>query len=98
MGYYHGLAEAFRGRGFRCEVFFEKKKISQQFRLAEKKLIPLALICGEEEQRRGTVSLRNMKDRTTLEGLNMEEAFEKAKDLLPHAQSENPRAPGKKEE
>jgi hypothetical protein len=39
-----------------------------------------------------------MKDRTTLEGLNMEEAFEKAKDLLPHAQSENPRAPGKKEE
>jgi histidyl-tRNA synthetase len=98
MGYYHGLAEAFRGRGFRCEVFFEKKKISQQFRLAEKKLIPLALICGEEEQRRGTVSLRNMKDRTTLEGLNMEEAFEKAKHLLSHAQSENPSAPGKKEE
>ncbi len=53
---YHSMAETFRNQGISAEVYPEKKKLSAQFQLAEKKGIPLGLICGEDEINRDVVT------------------------------------------
>jgi histidyl-tRNA synthetase len=63
------LAEAFRRRGIRCEVFLEPKKLTQQFILAEKKGIPWVIIPEGE-----TLTLRNIAARENTEGLDVEAA------------------------
>ncbi len=71
IAHYHYLAEQFRRRGLRCEVFPESKKLGQQFAFAEKKGIPYAVICGRVEYEAGTVNLRILGSRENVKDLDI---------------------------
>jgi histidyl-tRNA synthetase len=73
-GAYQALAEKFRERGAACEVFFEAKKLTQQFALAEKKGAEFVIIPGEAPLA-GTLTLREISGRRNRENLNFEEVL-----------------------
>jgi histidyl-tRNA synthetase len=79
---YHGFAQALRAAGIPAEVYPDKKKLSVQFAYAEKKGIPLGLVCGVDEERAGTVGLKDLRSRESYDGLTISAAIEKAKELL----------------
>jgi histidyl-tRNA synthetase len=74
VGRYHAIAEALRGAGIPAEVYPEKRRLAAQFAYAEKRGIPLGVICGEEEQARGTVNLKDLRSRQSWDGLTLPEA------------------------
>ncbi len=80
LGQYHAKAEAFRAAGVPAEVFPEPKKTAVQFAYAEKKGIPLGLVPVEGDQAR--VTLRDLRARQSYEGLTLDAAIDKAKELL----------------
>ncbi len=82
LGHYHRMASTFRNSGIGSEVYPERKKLSKQFQFAEKKGIPLALICGEDEFERDYVTLKDLRNRQSYEGFSLQEAVSKAKELL----------------
>jgi histidyl-tRNA synthetase len=82
LGTYHRFAEKLRSTGVATEVFPEKKKLAVQFAYAEKKGIPLALVCGEEEEKSGVVNLKDLRARQSYDALSLADAIEKAKELL----------------
>ncbi|RKX79367.1 MAG: histidine--tRNA ligase [Spirochaetes bacterium] len=84
MGYYHKIADTIRNAGLSCEVYPFKRKLKSQFNFAEKKKIPFALICGEEERERGTVTIKDLKERKSYENLDLKGAIEKVISLLKH--------------
>ncbi len=82
IGHYHSMADSFRKAGFCCEVYHETKKFGPQFKFAEAKSIPLAIICGSKEKEASTVNLKDMTKRENFDGLTLEEALKKAGELL----------------
>ena len=82
LGDYHGKAEAFRESGIATEVYPEQKKLSVQFSYAEKRGIPLALVLGEKEKSEGVVGLKDLRSRQSYDGLTLESAIRKARELL----------------
>ncbi|MBF9016489.1 MULTISPECIES: histidine--tRNA ligase [unclassified Oceanispirochaeta] len=82
VGYYHSLAEDFREAGINCEVYHESKKFGPQFKFAEAKGIPLAIICGSNEKEAGTVNLKNLNTRESFEGLSPKDAIQKAGEII----------------
>ncbi|MGA2481394.1 MAG: histidine--tRNA ligase [Spirochaetia bacterium] len=82
LGTYHRLAESYRAAGIAAEVYPEKKKLAVQFAYAEKKGIPLALVCGEDEVRDGVVGLKDLRSRQSYDKLTAAAAREKAAELL----------------
>lgn len=50
-----------RNIGINTDVYLEDKKIKAKFKYADKLEIPYVAIIGEEEEKNGTVSLKNMK-------------------------------------
>lgn len=79
-GHYHRIAQEFRKAGLSAEVYPEKKKLGQQFAYAEKKGIPLGIICGESEHQQGVVNLRFLDRRESVEGLSLEDAIRRARE------------------
>ena len=65
------VAESFRKQGLSCEVFFESKKITQQFMLAEKKGIPWVVIPDYKTEH---YKLRNIVTREDRENIDIGEA------------------------
>ncbi len=82
LGYYHETAARFRNEGIASEIYPEKKKMARQFQYAEKKGIPLALICGEEERGKNTVIIKDLITRQSYKGLSIDAALSKAADLV----------------
>jgi len=82
VGDYHRKAEAFREAGIPAEVYPEQKKLAVQFTYAEKRGIPLALVIGEKESGEGIVGLKDLRSRQSYDGLTLESAIGKAKELL----------------
>jgi histidyl-tRNA synthetase len=82
VGRYHSFAEALRTSGLAAEVYPEKKKLAVQFAYAEKRGIPLALVCGADEAAAGTVALKDLRSRESYDGLSIAEATRKATTLL----------------
>jgi len=82
LGRYHEIAQALRASGITAEVFPEKKKLAVQFAYAQKKGIPLAVVCGEQEAAAGVATLKDLKSRESYEGLKPADLSEKAKELL----------------
>jgi histidyl-tRNA synthetase len=82
FGHYHKLSSAFRKEGINCEVYHVKKKINAQFKFAEAKSIPYALLCGEDEYNKGVVSLKDLNNRENWNDLSLGEAVKKIKTLL----------------
>ena len=50
-----------RSAGINTDVYLEDKKIKAKFKYADKLKIPYVAIIGEEEEKNGTVSLKNMQ-------------------------------------
>ena len=55
------IGEKLRNAGINTDVYLEDKKIKAKFKYADKLQIPYVAIIGEEEEKNGTVSLKNMK-------------------------------------
>ena len=66
-----------RKAGINSDVYLENKKIKAKFKYADKLQIPYVAIIGEEEEKNGTVSLKNMET-----GEQQEISSEKAIQLL----------------
>ncbi len=79
---YQMLAHGLRQDGLAAEVYPETKKLGAQFKFAEVKGIPLALIVGSEENEKGTVNLKDLRSRESFNGLSFEDARGKALELL----------------
>jgi histidyl-tRNA synthetase len=58
------LAQELRSEGIATEVFHESQKFDKQFKYAEKKNIPYAVIIGSDELSKGTCICRNLLDGT----------------------------------
>ena len=80
--YYHSLAEQFRAAGLKVDVFYEKEKMGRQFKSAEQKGIPIALICGEDEQTNATVTMKDLTARENYNQISLQEAVTAAKNIL----------------
>ena len=72
--HYLKLTRDFRNAGVACELYPETKKLPKQFSYAETKGIPFAVICGEEEFRNGTVTVKNLNSRENHSGLSFDDA------------------------
>ncbi len=79
---YHRIAGAFRDAGIPAEVYPEPRKIAAQFSYAEKRGIPLAVICGGDERAKGVVNLKDLRSRESLDGLTLADATARASALL----------------
>ncbi len=75
-GFNTRTAAYLRKEGFRVEQYHEKKKISQQFKYAQRRSIPFAVIAGEEERAAGTVNIKHLSSRQELQGADLAEAAE----------------------
>jgi histidyl-tRNA synthetase len=82
LPFYHRLAEKFRNNGMGTEVFPEPKKIAAQFAYAERRNIPLGIICGEDEIREGRINLKNLVTRESFPNLDEKNAVQTAARLL----------------
>jgi histidyl-tRNA synthetase len=82
VGRYHSFAQTLRAAGLASEVYPEKKKLAVQFAYAEKRGIPLALVCGADEAAAGTVGLKDLRSRESYDRLSIQEATKKATALL----------------
>jgi histidyl-tRNA synthetase len=79
---YQRCALDLRQHGLAVEVYPESKKLAAQFKYAEGKDIPLAVIFGPDEAAEGTVNLKDLRNRESYDGLTLSAAREKAKGLL----------------
>ena len=79
---YQKFAHGLRQNGMAAEVYPEAKKLGAQFKYAEAKQIPLALIVGADEDEAGTVNLKDLRSRESFNGLSFEDARVKAGELL----------------
>ncbi len=66
----------FRNNNINTDVYSEDKKIKAKFKYADKLRIPFVAIIGEDEEKNGTVSLKNMETGEQ-EELKIEEAVKK---------------------
>jgi len=56
-----GLMQQLRSKGTSCEIFHELAKFDKQFKYADKKNIPFAIIIGTKEMEEGTAVIKNLK-------------------------------------
>ncbi len=82
VGTYHSFARSLRAAGIPAEVYPEQKKLAVQFAYAEKRAIPLALVCGSAEMAGGIVGLKDLRSRQSYDGLSLAAAIDKARELL----------------
>jgi histidyl-tRNA synthetase len=55
------IARKLRQAGVSTEFYFDEAKLPKQFKYADKKGIPWVVICGEDEVKKGTVVLKDMR-------------------------------------
>jgi histidyl-tRNA synthetase len=55
-----GLMQQLRSKNIRCELYHENVKFDKQFRYAEKKNIPFAVILGSKELEEKTCTIKNL--------------------------------------
>ena len=58
------LLRELRGRGYRADAALEGRPLKAQLKMADRAGLPYAVIIGEEELRRGVVTLRDMEQGT----------------------------------
>jgi len=56
-----GLMQQLRNRGVRCEIYPEQAKFDKQFKYAEKKHIPYAVIIGTKELQEGNCNVKDLR-------------------------------------
>jgi histidyl-tRNA synthetase len=60
---YLNLATNLRAVGIDVEVYFEPAKLDKQFKYAENKNIPVAIIIGQDEMKKGQANLKNLSEK-----------------------------------
>jgi len=60
MGFAVSVATALRMGGVRTQLYGEKKKFKAKMSYADKLAVPFALLIGEDEEKEGVVSVKNM--------------------------------------
>lgn len=75
---YVQAATQLRQAGINTDLYYESVKLDKQFKYAENKKIPYAIIIGEDERARGVVKLKNLQTRDQQE-LTLEEAVQSLK-------------------
>ena len=71
VGYYHKLAGELRDRDISVDIYPTQTKLAKQFQYAEKKGIPFALICGEDERNRNCITLKDLTKRVSHTDLDL---------------------------
>jgi histidyl-tRNA synthetase len=79
---YQRWARELRNDGLSVEVYPELKKLSVQFKYAESRGIPVALIAGAEEAAGNKVNLKDLRSRESFNALGFEEARMKVKEMV----------------
>ncbi len=74
VGWYHSLARTLRNSGLTCEVYPATRKLAQQFGYAEKKGVPLAVICGPDEHAEGRINCKDLRNRESFDAAGPDEA------------------------
>ena len=59
--YAFSVMQQLRERGIRCEMYHEQAKFDKQFRYADKKNIPYAVIIGSKEMENNTCAIKDLK-------------------------------------
>ena len=77
LGDYQGFARDFRSSGLAVEVYPEERKLEVQFRYAQVKGIPFALLYGPREAKNREVNLKNLRTRESFEALSISAAMTK---------------------
>ena len=80
-GAFHAIARKLREAGIATEVYPDARKLGNQFSFAEKKGASAAVILGEDERKSGTVTVKDLKNRTNHTELSPEEAVKLIKEL-----------------
>ena len=70
-----------RHRGIAAELYHEVSKFDKQFKYAEKKHIPFAIIIGEQELQSQTLVIRDLAKREQ-QTLGLEEFRSRARELF----------------
>jgi len=78
QGDYVNIATQLRSSGINTEIYYEPAKLEKQFKYAESKAIPYAVIIGQDERARGVVKLKNLATREQ-EELTLEQIIETLK-------------------
>lgn len=73
---YLSLAAQIRSEGVNVELYYTSAKLDKQFKYAESKEIPYAIIVGEQEVSSGKAQLKNLKTREQ-EELNISDVIQK---------------------
>lgn len=82
LGYYTKIGSMLRQKGISCEIYPETKKMNKQFGYAEKKKIPVGMICGSEEYESGKVTIKDLVSRENFEKITFEEGIAKIRSIL----------------
>jgi histidyl-tRNA synthetase len=69
---YLKLVSELRQAGVSSELYYEPAKLEKQFKYAEAKSIPFAVILGADEISKGTVQIKNLRTREQKELLRTE--------------------------
>lgn len=80
--HYYSLAASLREAGVTCEVYPEGKKLAAQFSYAEKKDIPVGIICGRDEYDRGRLNVRDLRTRESFNDLTLEQGIDQIRRLV----------------
>ena len=75
--YAYSLMQQLRENGISCELYHEKAKFDKQFKYAEKKNIPYAVIIGTEEMNSRTAVVKNLS-----KGTQVSVGYEELAELL----------------
>ena len=84
LGHYTKIALMLREKGISCDLYPETKKLNKQFGYVEKKHIPVGIICGSEEYKSGTITIKDLNTRENYEKLPLAQGIEKIISLLRH--------------
>ena len=87
LGRYHAIAEELRRAGLRCEVYPESRKLPTQFKFAERKGIPAAVICGPDEAAQDVVNVKNLATRESFDAVSVETAVEHVRRIVAEAEA-----------
>ena len=75
---YYQILEELRSNGVNSEIYLDSKKnLSSQLKYANKRELPLAIICGEDEFKKENVTIKNLlakkgeKNQTTVKKENL---------------------------
>jgi histidyl-tRNA synthetase len=74
-GFYAKTAAEFRAAGFKAEIYHTQKKLAQQFKYAEKRSIPFAVIAGANEIEKGHINIKNLTNFEEIQDITIFEAI-----------------------